>query len=318
MEYLDKVLGIKVVYEDTKLISLPNFILTRYDLKTVTLDGHNVIFIYPKVDLEEISKLKKHINVIRENNNYPIVLILKELTYRMKEYLIRERIPFIVDNKQIYLPFMGMYLQEKCDSEKLGDKLLPSAQMLLLYFIYGGSKELSTIKASRDLDLTPTSISRASRQLEELGLLKTKKSGVNKLLLSDDSPKELFNKAKDILLNPVKKVVYIPKEFVNKELLKSGYTALSNYSMLNDSSVSYYATNKISRWNNVIENNLCDSSAQAALEIWRYDPYVLSKNGIVDELSLALSLKDDNDERIMEAIEEMLNNLWKGIDDNRN
>ena len=34
----------------------------------------------------------------------------------------------------------------------------------------GGVQELSTSQAAKDLELTPTSISRASRQLEEMGI----------------------------------------------------------------------------------------------------------------------------------------------------
>ena len=50
----------------------------------------------------------------------------------------------------------------------------------------------------------------------------------------------------------------------------------------------------------------------------RYDPRKLSKEKIVDGLSLALSLKEDADERVEEAVEEMLNNLWRKIDGYRN
>lgn len=93
------------------------------------------------------------------------------LTYRQKESLLREKIPFIVDGRQIYLPFMAVYLQERCNAEKKSwEGILPSAQMLLLHFIYGGARELSTSQAANDLKLTPTSISRASKQLEKNGI----------------------------------------------------------------------------------------------------------------------------------------------------
>ena len=39
---------------------------------------------------------------------------------------------------------------------------------------------------------------------------------------------------------------------------------------------------------------------------------------IVDELSLALALREDADERVEEAVEEMLNELWRKIDGYRN
>ncbi len=40
----------------------------------------------------------------------------------------------------------------------------------------------------------------------------------------------------------------------------------------------------------------------------------MSTRNIVDELSLALALREDADERVEEAIEEMLNELWRKID----
>ena len=72
------------------------------------MDGQKVIFLYPKTELEQIEVLKKHIARIQKKENLPVVLVLNELSYRQKEYLLREKIPFIVDGKQIYLPFMSV------------------------------------------------------------------------------------------------------------------------------------------------------------------------------------------------------------------
>ncbi len=41
----------------------------------------------------------------------------------------------------------------------------------------GGCGELMTSRAAKELEFTPTSISRASRQLEEMGLVKTEIKG---------------------------------------------------------------------------------------------------------------------------------------------
>lgn len=188
MEYLYKVLGIKATVQRAEFDHLPNYIAVRYRLQKVSMDGQKVIFLYPKTELEQIEVLKKHIARIQKKENLPVVLVLNELSYRQKEYLLREKIPFIVDGKQIYLPFMSVYLQERCDAEKQPrEDLLPSAQLLLLHFIYGGTKELPSSQAAKDLKLTATSISRASRQLEEMGLLQIKKAGVQKILLSEGS-----------------------------------------------------------------------------------------------------------------------------------
>ncbi len=319
MEYLNKVLGIEVVYMNGKFEHLPNFIVTRYRLQRVSMNGQGVIFLYPKTELEQVEVLKKQIARIQKNENLPVVLVLNELSFRQKEYLIREKIPFIVEGRQIYLPFMALYLQERCNAEKKPrEEILPSAQMLLLHFIYGGAQELSTSQAAKDLELTPTSISRASRQLEEMGLLHIRKAGVQRILYSEDPPKMLFQKTGDTLLNPVKRTVYIPKELVGTDLLESGYSALAEYSMLNAPNVRCYAAERISQWKDVMTNSLQNSQVQVAVEMWRYNPRKLSMRNAVDELSLALALREDADERVEEAVEEMLNELWRKIDGYRN
>ena len=182
----------------------------------------------------------------------------------------------------------------------------------------GGEQELSTSQAAKDLELTPTSISRASKQLEEMGLLHIRKAGVQRIMKSEDSPKTLFQKAGDKLLNPIKRTIYIPKKYVGTDLLESGYSALAEYSMLNTPNVRCYAAERISQWKDVMTNSLQNSLVQVAVEMWRYNPRKLSTRNIVDELSLALALREDADERVEEAVEEMLNELWRKIDGYRN
>ena len=159
---------------------------------------------------------------------------------------------------------------------------------------------------------------RQSKQLEEMGMLHIKKVGVQRILCSEDSAKMLFKKAGDILQNPVKRTIYIPKELVKTELLESGYSALAEYSMLNKPNIKCYATERISQWKDVMTNSLQDSQVQVAVEMWRYNPQKLSTRNTVDELSLALSLRKDVDERVEAAVEEMLNELWRKIDGYRN
>ena len=104
MKYLDKVLGIEVTYENVEFEHLPNFIAIRYRLQMVAMNGQRAIFLYPKTELEQVEVLKKHIARIQKNENLPVVLVLSELSFRQKEYLIREKIPFIVEGKQIICP----------------------------------------------------------------------------------------------------------------------------------------------------------------------------------------------------------------------
>lgn len=319
MEYLNHVLGIRVVYQDDTLKSMPNFIYARYRVKKVTLDGKEAVFIYPRTELDSVNVIKKHIERIQRIEAAPVVLVLERLTYRQKEYLLRDHIPFIVEGKQIYLPFMAVYLQERGDGEKqTATAMLPSAQLLLLYYIYHGCGELLTSDASWSLSFTATSISRASRQLEEMALIQTEKRGVQKVIFSDKTPEELFTLAKGYLSNPIKRTIYIPKTEIKEKLLISGYSALSEYTMLNPPGIGCRATNCVAMWEKVSSNKLQNSDDQYAVELWRYDPKKLADGDCVDRLSLALTLREDRDERIEEAVDEMLAQVWRDIDGKRN
>lgn len=68
----------------------------------------------------------------------------------------------------------------------------------------------------------------------------------------------------------------------------------------------------------ILTNNLQDSRTQVASKCGDIIRRKLSNRKCVDELSLALALKEDSDERVEEAVEEMLNDLWRRIDGHRN
>lgn len=45
------------------------------------------------------------------------------------------------------------------------------------------------------------------------------------------------------------------------------------------------------------------------IEVWRYDPTLMSLNGYVDKLSLYLSLINDEDERVQIELEHLLETI---------
>lgn len=318
MEYLNHVLGICVAYKN-ELKDMPNYIHARYRVQKVTLDGKEAVFVYPKNEMDAVNAIKKHFERIERTVGTPAILVLDHLTYRQKEYLLRAHIPFVVEGKQIYLPFMAIYLQERSDGEKPATMtMLPSAQLLLLYYIYHGCGELLTSDASQSLAFTATSISRASRQLEEMGLIQMEKRGVHKVIISNRTPEELFVIAKEHWINPVKRTIYVSKTDIKEELLASGYTALSEYSRLNPPALDCRAANSVAIWEKSTSGKLQDSDDQCAVELWCYDPRKLTDGGCVDSLSLAIALREDRDERIEEAVEEMLMQTWRDIDGKRN
>lgn len=313
MEFLEKALRIKIKSDDEKFqYPLPNYILSRYSVRNATFDNQRVILLYPKVGLGQVSDIRKHIQRIQDLDRIPVVLVLSRLTARQREAFIYGGIPFIVEDRQCYLPFMGTILTERCDVEaKPVEKLLPSAQMLLFYYIYGSRRRLYADEAVKALGFSAMTISRAVRQLEQLGLVKTYKEGVRKVITTEFKQKELFEKAQPYLASPIKKISYLSKSMVDDTLLLSGDCALSSMSMLNPPRIACYATGDGERWRKHGQTTLLDEGGQVVLQVWKYDPRVLSDGTCVDVLSLAMSYEDDGDERIEAAVNEMLEHFWR-------
>jgi DNA-binding MarR family transcriptional regulator len=188
---------------------------------------------------------------------------------------------------------------------------MPSAQLLLFYYIYQNESELYAGETAEIFGLSPMQISRAIKQLAALGLICTRKDGVRTVISSEEQGRALFEKAKSHLLNPVRKKIYVEHSDLPKNLPLSGYSALSELTMLGGSStvtVAFYGkTSALST-----TDTLVDNETQTEVEIWQYSPTLLSKHhGIADALSLAVSLLGDTDPRIEQCVEELLSEIWR-------
>jgi DNA-binding MarR family transcriptional regulator len=313
MEFLKRTLRLNVkIDESIEKYPLPNYIISRYTMRSALFDRQKVFLLYPKTELDQVNAIKKHIQKIQALEKIPVVMVLTRITARQRQNMVDAGIPFIVENKQCYLPFLGTVLTEKCDAElESAEKLIPSAQMLLFYYIYQNQRELYANEAVAALGVSAMTITRAVRQLEQTGIIHTYKNGVKKILTSEYTGKELFEKAKGYLFCPIHRRQYIRKEMVDESLLISGDQALSLHSMLNPPRINCYATGETTKWKDHLEDTLIDDTEQVELQLWKYDPQILAKDSTVDVLSLAMCYVDDPDERVEEAVEEMLEEYWR-------
>lgn len=319
MNFIKKTFNIKIKYNnDEQKYPLPNYMLSRYIIKSAFFDKQRVILLYPKIELDEINTIKKHIEKVQSYDKVPVVLVLDKITVKERQGMLNRGIPFIVENKQCYLPFLGMLLTERCDTKiQKSEKILPSAQMLLFYYIYSNQKELFTNTAVKEFGVSAMTITRAVRGLEQTGLIRVYKSGVQKVMTSDYTKKELYEKAKPFLSSPIKRTVYIPDNQVDDSLLYAGDQALSFFSMLNQPRIDCYATANDNKWKGLEKTELIDDREQVVLQLWKYNPRVLTKGKYVDILSLAACYMDDADERVEACIEGMLDEYWRNINGQR-
>ena len=318
MEYIADTLGIEIYATPwAGVAKLPHYLTDSYTFRKVTLDGVPCLFIKPVGGFGAFPAIKKHLERIRDVEPLPIVLEIAGLDARKREALIRARLPFVADGSQIYLPFMGVVLREKYVSGKPpGKTLMPASQRLLFHYLYQGQSEMRTSGTAEKLGLSAMQITRAVRQLAALGLVSVRKDGTQLIIAGTDERSKLFEKSKQFLIDPVRKRIYVETEKL-PQLPLAGLSALSKFTMLSSPEVvtRAFCGKRIDLDGT---DTLIDGEAQTEVEIWQYSPAALpSYPDMVDPLSLAAALKDMDDERVEQAVEELLKEVWVKENDQR-
>lgn len=311
MKYLEEELDIKVHYLPyERQGELPYLITDRYDLARVQLDAVPALFVRPRGEIEDIPSLKKHLSLIGKGEDCPIVVILPSCNNRQRRFFIKNGTPFIVENRQIYLPFLGISLQERYSKEKNADEaLLPSSQLLFFHYILNGEKNLRMNGLAERLSLSQMSISRSVKELEERELIETYKEGKNKIITSILGWKELYDKAQKYLRSPVKKRGFADKNAEIEGCLSS-LSALSEMSMLLPPRIETMAVKRLEK-EIVLHEDFLAEDTEKEIEVFSYDPLLLSSDGHIDILSLHQSLKDNEDERVQKELSILLDDFWE-------
>ena len=304
LNYIKEVLNINCSRIDMPLdkIILPLY-LDLYEIQPISLDGVKVLFITPRETLSNVKAVKKHLEKMQSLSGCFVSLLLNDISEKRKKSFLENHIPFVVTNNQIYLPFMAIYLQEKNKTKiEAVSQLTPAAQLVFINFFKQNSRELEVANFAKKLQFSEMSTTRALRQLVATGLFEIKKGTItnsNLLVTKVKDKEELFNKIEPYLINPVKNFFYIDKEELNnKELLPSGVTYLSMFSMLGKEELDTWAVYGKATDFKTATSELTDVSRQARIEIWKYNPKLVCLEEKNDSISVYLSLKNSTDARI--------------------
>ena len=318
MNSLVEIFGTKLIYEYKKwdgVDKLPLYLSNGYKFQKAEIDSCKCLFMEPNDELPTLPALKKQIAKIQQIENIPVVICLDSMSVFRRKNMIENRIPFVVEDKQIYLPFIGTFFEVKVNEQAVAiEQFKISTQLLFVLYINHEGKELYLSEAAQRLPYSAMTISRAAKQLEASGLFKMRKDGVSKILFSKLSKRELYKKVDGYFTIPVIKTYYLPKNLVTSNMILAGVSALSEQSVLSESMLAQYAVEQGSVSKVGRETELLNPQEQVLIEEWYYDPHLFAKEGIADPISIALSLADDQDERVQMGVEEMLNTLWEEID----
>jgi hypothetical protein len=163
------------------------------------------------------------------------------------------------------------------------------------------------------LGYSAMTMTRAFDELETTSVAEVTVRGRERCLRFNGGRRDIWKKAQPFLRSPVNKRLFIRRTEGADDAIRAGLTALARYSMLAPPAYTTYALSRkdwkaLRQRHKIIEVPVQDPDA-SEIEVWWYSPALFAEGGIVDPLSLYLSLKADHDERTETALEEMMEKL---------
>ena len=278
--------------------------------------GNNVILIEPKDEHITLPTLEKRIEAIKNNTDDNTIVLYNSLSDYQRKKLINKKIAFIVLNKQMYLPFIALDLYEssKRKRDKKIIKFSTSAQVAYLYLLYN-NQDITIDELSKIIKRTKMT---ASRALDELYGTKL----VTYTIKGETSRKNCYKRINDpqyfkigyqYLKSPVLDKIGIYNHLDIPGTFKAGLSALSDKSMINKPKHEICAMGKTIKnkmkpsFSSFIDSNEnYDKEPVMQIEVWAYDPGILSRTESVDIVSLKLSLANEKNERIQIEIDNLI------------
>ena len=271
---------------------MPQYLLNSYSFQKYMIGTQECLFVAP-VEFS-FTGYKKQRQKIKQVTGLPVVLQLKSITKYQRKVLIEEHIPFVVENSQIYLPFLAILLNEKFEEVEEIEKFTPITQLVFLYIFYHREK-ISATDLAQKVKCTAMSVSRAYKALIGCGLFHPETDGVKKYIVPNSEGGELLNNAEPYFINPIDKIIYVRKDFQLDERIASGIYALSEKTMIDaaeeDKCYAVYRKKNVNSIDHASKISYIVGNA-LKLEKWSYDPSILAQDGVVDDISLILSLKN--------------------------
>lgn len=301
-----------------ELERVPLYLRGTYRFFTGNIFDQKVVWAEPLTN-QPISpdQLYSQAKQIRQFLDGCVVIILNNIESWQRQRLIKKKISFVQPSKQLYVPELLLQLTIlnknviKKESTPSNTLSIP-AQVILLYHFQVASIEMFSFQTIAEfINYSAMSVTRAMKELLKHGLVVIKGSKEKSVVFNKEK-KELWVQIRPMLSSPVMETWYASSITGGKNYLNAGETALSSYSMLAEPEQKIIAIGKdefrLLKKKQVFKD-LNNRWGEIKIEVWRYDPQLLSKEIKVDRLSLYLSLKNEDDERIRISLEEMINQI---------
>ena len=309
-EFLEKTLRQNVIMTENKEVykKLPLAYCGRYDIFTVETNGVLWMAIHPKDDIGLVV-LRRDRAVVEKITGLNCAVFLDRTTFYIKEKMMEEGIPFVIEGKQVFLPFIG-YLLSKENERELAPVYLISflTQKMLLMAIYERWNEVKVSDAAKRLEVSTKSASRCFDELEYLNIDVLGMKGKSRVINIPNDRKQLWQQIERMLRNPVIRRFILRKDMKLEK--KAGISALCEYSLLSDNAyLTYAVTKKELKASGVTEEKQVSELEEIGCAVLELGYFIdFSGKGLQDPLSVVLSLtgEEQEEERIDISINEML------------
>lgn len=291
--------------------------LLTYKFYDGEFHGMPLLFAEPKGKVATPRCLSVTANNLTSLLQLPIVFLLPACPAYERQRLIDKDVYFVVSEKYVHLPML--LANERVRKTKQAKTLTPVAQYLLLYHLQIGSIEGMAARDIEDkIPYSYASITLGLTCLEDLGLCKkVAEASKRKVIHFDMKGMNLWEQAQPFLVNPVEERIYCDGLLSDDSFPECGINALAHYTRLNPDpertimmSVKQLRNFKSSEA--LVRPNEFDGNI--IIEAWKYPPVTATgvKAEWVDRLSLAISLREDEDPRVEGEVERLINETeWK-------
>lgn len=298
---------------------LPPYLQQRYALFLLRWEGRRFILAQPR-DQAQIkpATLEKDFARLPRDGAEDIGLLADSLPGYLRKRLIDRRIPFVIPEYQLFWPALGVVVREKQGKArpKEVEAFTPAAQVVVLCVLNGRAHPpLSPKPLAEALGYSRMSMGRALDEIvaAEVGSEETRR-GRSRQVELPRTRQSLWQKARPFMRSPVQReLVTWERDVATNSRYWAGEFALAKESMLGPPAMPVFAIGPAgwSKLKDQLENLPFGEAGACTLQVWRYEPEVVARDGVVDPFSLWLSLADHPDERVEGALEELLEGQWE-------
>lgn len=304
-------------------VNLGNYPLLyqSYDIRSGTIGATACLFIISDEEVQ-LPFLLKMIQRLQHDLDKPCVFVSPRLSKYQMERLSEEGIAWIASSETMFIPFVGLALQQTELKKPVTKQLSSQAQRLATHIIDGTWLGLSTTDIAEIMRKSLPSISNYFKEIEAIAPKVFESQGRKRLVrkLTNEERRHLFEKLEPHLTSPVREKVYFrfngdPKSLVKSEAKYSGVSALSKTTMLADDS---WVTLAVDASNHPLFDAFQDrltivsknDGPNLLIETWRYP--IDTDEESVNKVSLYLSLRDnaDDDPRLEGALHELKETIF--------